>query len=143
MSLSESTVRELRTEAEIRASFNVMKELRPQLVEHDYTTQVQRMMQQGYRLLSLGDPESVAVAGFRLSESLAFGKFLYVDDLVTRDGQRSQGAGRKLLARLREIARAEGCRELHLDSGVQRHAAHRFYLRERTDITCFHFREIL
>jgi hypothetical protein len=28
---------------------------------------------------------------------------------------------------------------LHLDSGVQRFAAHRFYLARRMDITCHHF----
>jgi hypothetical protein len=37
-------------------------------------------------------------------------------------------------------ARAAGCGELHLDSGVQRFAAHRFYLRERMEIMAHHFR---
>ena len=38
-----------------------------------------------------------------------------------------------------DYGRQRGCKELHLDSGVQRFAAHRFYLRERMDITCHHF----
>lgn len=33
--------------------------------------------------------------------------------------------------------------ELHLDSGVQRYGAHRFYLRHGMDITSHHFRLVL
>jgi hypothetical protein len=38
-----------------------------------------------------------------------------------------------------EAARENGCAELHLESGVQRFGAHRFYLANRMDITCHHF----
>jgi hypothetical protein len=44
-----------------------------------------------------------------------------------------------LLAELRERAIDAGCRSLDLDSGVQRFEAHRFYLRERMNITAHHF----
>jgi GNAT superfamily N-acetyltransferase len=129
---------------QIGATFKVMRELRPHLTAAAYVDQVQLMMSQGYRLLAVEDDgEVTAVAGFRLLTSLAFGKFLYVDDLVTSEGHRSRGAGKLLLDRLKAEARAQGCAELHLDSGVQRHAAHRFYLRERMDITCYHFRVVL
>jgi hypothetical protein len=33
----------------------------------------------------------------------------------------------------------QGCRQLELDSGVQRFGAHRFYLREGFDISSHHF----
>ncbi len=142
--MTDQTIFEPQTPQEILQTFAVMHELRPLLAEATYVETVQRVMQHGYRLLALSSGAGVlAVAGFRLSESLSFGKFLYVDDLVTKEDARSRGAGAALLARLRQIARAAGCRELHLDSGVQRHAAHRFYLRERMDITCYHFREVL
>jgi len=36
-------------------------------------------------------------------------------------------------------ARAEGCAQFQLDSGVQRFGAHRFYLMKRMDITAHHF----
>jgi GNAT superfamily N-acetyltransferase len=143
MQAPELQIRELRTAQEIGSTFSVMHELRPNLLEATYVADVQRLMSGGYRLMAAADGELLAVAGFRVLESLAFGRFLYVDDLVTCEAARSRGAGRQLLSRLRELGRAEGCRELHLDSGVQRHAAHRFYLRERMDIICYHFREKL
>jgi hypothetical protein len=46
---------------------------------------------------------------------------------------------------LAETARAEGCGELHLDSGVQpeRESAHRLYFGERLRIASFHFSRAL
>ena len=44
-----------------------------------------------------------------------------------------------LLADLERRARAAGCSLLDLDSGVPRHAAHRFSFRERMAITSHHF----
>jgi GNAT superfamily N-acetyltransferase len=97
-------------------------------------------MESGYRLAYVEDASRVAaVAGFRILECLAWGKFLYVDDLVTDERLRSKGHGRELLRWLAAHARENGCAELHLDSGVQRFGAHRFYLREGMDITSHHF----
>jgi hypothetical protein len=80
---------------EITNCFPVIKELRTHLEISDFTTQVQRQQQQfNYQLVYLHVDEMIqAVAGFRISESLAWGKFLYVDDLVSRSGNRSQGYG--------------------------------------------------
>ena len=79
------------------------------------------------------------MAGIRVMENLAWGKFLYVDDLVTASAARSQGYGDKLFDWLLDYARAGGCEQLHLDSGVQRFEAHRFYLRKRMSISSHHF----
>jgi GNAT superfamily N-acetyltransferase len=86
------------------------------------------------------DGKVVAVAGYRIAHNLAWGKFLYVDDLVSDASRRSAGHGRRLMDWLIETAEREGCDELHLDSGVQRFGAHRFYLRYGMDITSHHFR---
>jgi GNAT superfamily N-acetyltransferase len=98
-------------------------------------------MQGGYRLVAVVASGRVeAVAGYRFGESLAWDSYLYVDDLVTDERARSKGHGKLLLDWLKREAAARGCRDLHLDSGVQRFEAHRFYLRERMDITSHHFR---
>jgi GNAT superfamily N-acetyltransferase len=85
----------------------------------------------------------VAVAGFRVGESLAWGRFLYVDDLVTLPAHRSQGYGSGLLAWLRAYAAQAGCGQLHLDSGVQRKDAHRFYEREGMTAAALHFAQTI
>ena len=126
---------------EMNDCFPVIKELRSHLELTDFIIQVQRQQQQfNYRLAYLQvDEMVVAVAGFRISESLAWGKFLYVDDLVSKSDQTSQGYGTALFNWLIDCARDCDCQQLTLDSGVQRFAAHRFYLSHRMEITSHHF----
>jgi GNAT superfamily N-acetyltransferase len=130
------------SDAEIAATWDVMRQLRPHLAEEAYLPMVRRMMESdGYRLASASDADRVvrAVAGFRTMEMLYCGRILYVDDLVSDGESRSQGYGAALLDWLRGEARALGCEQLHLDSGVQRQRAHRFYFREGMAISAYHF----
>jgi len=130
------------SDTEIAACFPVMRELRPELVEEMFVSRIRNLEAAGYRLASLqGTEGAVAVAGFRISENLAWGRFLYVDDLVTLSTQRSQGHGHRLLSWLRDYASQQGCAQLHLDSGMQRKDAHRFYEREGMPVTGLHFAE--
>ena len=125
---------------EIRSCYAVMSELRPHVSAEDFLPRVRRQMEiAGYKLAYLADGEVKAVAGFRVSECLAWGRFMYVDDLVSKDGERSKGYGGQLFDWLVEYARGEGCDQFHLDSGVQRFAAHRFYLAKRMSIEAHHF----
>lgn len=129
-----------RADAEILACWQVMHELRPAIRERDFVARVRRQEATGYRLAYLKVPEGViAVAGFRILENLAWGLFLYVDDLVTAAAHRSRGHGGVLLDWLVDHAAEQGCGQLHLDSGLQREQAHRFYQREGVAITGYHF----
>jgi len=99
---------------------------------------------EGYRLVGAFEDEAthaLAVAGFRVGHNLAWGRFLYVDDLSTLPEARRRGYGRQLLEWLTEEARREGCDQLHLDSGVtaDRYDAHRLYLNSGLAITSHHF----
>ena len=103
--------------------------------------QVLRQQQSSsYRLIfAESHGEVLAVAGYRISECLAWGRFLYVDDLVTRATDQASGFGGTLFDWLVEHAVDQKCVQLHLDSGVHRFVAHRFYLRKRMDLTSHHF----
>jgi GNAT superfamily N-acetyltransferase len=130
------------SEEEIAACYPVMRELRPHIAAHDFVARVRSLEPAGYRLAYLRSGEGiVAVAGFRIAENLAWGRFLYVDDLVTLAARRSQGLGRALLDWLRAYAVEHRCGQLHLDSGLQRVDAHRFYEREGMSRAGYHFAE--
>jgi GNAT superfamily N-acetyltransferase len=133
------------SDEQILATRDVMLQLRPHLTVEEYLPMVKRIMQsEGYRLAALYEKEAVrAVAGFRFMEKLSSGKTLYVDDLNTDERQRSRGHGKALLDWLKAEATANGCAELHLDSGVRREDAHRFYFRERLTVNAYHFRVVL
>jgi len=127
-------------DSEIAACFPVMKELRQDLVLEEFVPKIRALESSGYMLAYLaiaGSP--VSVSGFRLGESLAWKRYLYVDDLVTLARERSNGYGSAMLQWLTAFARDQGCATFHLDSGVQRLDAHRFYEREGMQKASFHF----
>lgn len=133
------------TDQEICKSYDVMSELRPGYTVEGYLAQVKKQMEiANFRIAMLSDSGVVhCVAGYRVTESLAWGKFMYVDDLVTSNKSRSRNFGKTMSDWLIAIAKEQQCTQFHLDSGVQRYSAHRFYLRERMDITCHHFMRAL
>lgn len=117
--------------ADIARSHALMVVLRPHLDAQAYQAQVARLQQvHGYRLVGLEDDGLRALAGIRIGEWLHTGRYLEVEDLVTAEADRGKGYGAALLHWLAAHGRAEGCRQLRLVSGLQREAAHRFYLRE-------------
>jgi GNAT superfamily N-acetyltransferase len=129
------------TDSEISACYPVMCQLRPNVAEDHFLSRIRRQEKTGYRLAFVLQPDGmvVAVAGFHLGENLAWGRFLYVEDLITSPVHRSKGIGAGLLSWLKEFAANEGCQQLHLDSGFQRSDAHRFYEREGMTRAGFHF----
>lgn len=127
----------------LTAAEAVHRQLRPQLPA-DYATKMQRVFAQGGRMLVAVQGSAVlGVAVWRAYENTFQGVQVYVDDLVTDETRRSSGVGHALIAGLAERAKALGATALTLDSGTQRRDAHRFYLRERFDITSFHFNKSL
>ncbi len=137
-----STIRIAETDEEIGACFPVMSELRPKLKAEDFVATIRAMEDEGYRLafLSVDGSPPLCVAGFRLETRLWCGRILYVDDLVTASTERSRGHGAAMLGWLKETARKDGCVELHLDSGVWRKDAHRFYRSQGMEDSSLHFR---
>ena len=119
----------------------VLRELRPHLADAGaFVGQVARQRAQGYRLAYLEAAGEVrSAAGYRVLEKLSAGRFLYVDDLVTREVDHGQRFGSQLFDWLVKQAREAGCTMLQLNSGVLRFRAHRFYLSKGMHITCHHF----
>lgn len=127
-------------DSDIQRCYPVMAELRPHLGPDEFLRRAKRQREiAGYRLAYLDDGEVKAVAGFRITECLAWGRFMRVDDLVSKSADRSKGYGGALFDWLVAFAEHEGCGQLHLDSRVQRFGAHRFYLSKRMIIECHHF----
>jgi GNAT superfamily N-acetyltransferase len=117
--------------------------------EAEFVRRVEELQRpEGYRLVAAFEPggeEAMAVAGFRLDHNLAWGRFLYVDDLSTLPEARGRGHGGRLLDWLAEEARRLGCDSLQLDSGVgpDRVDAHRLYFNHGLSIASHHFARTL
>ena len=122
---------------------SVHRQLRQQLPA-DYVMRLTKVFAGGARMAAVVEGDSVlCVALWRLVENTFEGRRLYVDDLVSDETRRSQGAGKMMLDWLEAKAKALDCDVLALDSGVQRQRAHRFYFREGMHISSFSFRKTL
>jgi GNAT superfamily N-acetyltransferase len=134
------------TDAEILACFPAMKLLRPHLKDaQELLLRARRQMHEcGWRLVYVEERGVVVgCASFRIAEFLAWGKTIYVDDLVVLESHRGRGIANALMQWIKATGEANGCSEYHLDSGTSRHAAHRFYHRIGFSISAFHFAQKL
>jgi ribosomal protein S18 acetylase RimI-like enzyme len=129
-----------RSEREISDCYPVMAELRPRILREEFLPLVRRLSEiAGFQLAYLTDGEIKAVAGFRISEWLAGGKYLEIEDLATKSGERSKGHGGALFDWLVEHAKENGCRQVRLVSRVNRLDAHRFYVRKGMNLEAHYF----
>ncbi|MGZ3581383.1 MAG: GNAT family N-acetyltransferase [Ktedonobacterales bacterium] len=138
-----SGIREL-DPAETHLAYTTLLELRPHLPSLEaFVARVNTVQRsESYRLIGSfieGTSEPVAVAGFRTLHILAWGHVLYVDDLITQEAHRNAGHADRLIQWLIGEAQRLGCDQFHLDSGVQRHVAHRFYFAHGMRISAYHF----
>jgi hypothetical protein len=118
----------------------VMQQLRTQFPVSYIKKQMIEQMEAGYQIAYIEDKgEILCVVGFVFGQKLAWGKHIYVDDLVTNEQVRSNSAGATMIKWLKTHAKNNGCQQLHLDAGVQRYMTHKFYLREGFIIASHHF----
>lgn len=129
-------------DTDLARTWPVMSELRPHLNEADYCAMVARMrLSDGFRVFAASRGGLVVgVAGVRPMELLYCDRILQIDDLVVSETERSGGVGKALLEYIKAEARALGRSEVHLDSAMIRHDAHRFYDREGFERLGYHFR---
>ena len=133
-------IRLAKEDHEIESCYPVMAQLRPHVAAEEFLPRVKKQAAiAGYQIAYLIDGDVKSVAGFRMSECLAWGKFLYVDDFVSGESEQSKGYGGKLFDWLVNHAQEKRCDQFHLDSAVQRFGAHRLYLMKRMIIEGHHF----
>lgn len=128
------------SDQQILDCYSVMAELRPHIQPDEFVPVVKRLAEiAGLKLACLNDCEIKAVAGFRISEWLAGGKYLEIEDLVAKSSERSKGYGGELFDWLVEHARENNCAQVRLVSRVTRLDAHRFYLRKGMNLEAHYF----
>jgi GNAT superfamily N-acetyltransferase len=133
-------IKTLKTDEKIAGAFDAFLELRPHLKsKENFVAQVKEQRAEGYEIIAFFEEEEVvACIGFRFLTTLAWGKILYIDDLITKEKNRGKGYGKTLLDYVIQIARERSCAEIHLDTGYGRHAAHKAYLKQGFELHCHH-----
>ncbi|MBP9763988.1 MAG: GNAT family N-acetyltransferase [Nitrosopumilaceae archaeon] len=130
----------LKTYDDIAKSFDTFLELRPALSDvQSFTQQILNQQKDGYEIIAIiEDEEVMACIGFRMMTMLAWGKILYIDDLITKEKWQRRGYGKILLEHITKIAKDNQCNQIHLDTGYTRYNAHRIYLNQGFEFHCHH-----
>jgi GNAT superfamily N-acetyltransferase len=136
---------ELRSEAEFKRAFPVIRELHGELDERRYLELLEEMVPTGYRIYAALEPsgEIVAAAGVQVLTNLYYERHLYVYDLVATEDARSAGHGGTLMDHVEELARREGCSYVALACGREREGALRFYERRGFERPSYAMRKAL
>lgn len=115
--------------------------LRPHLQETDLVSLVTQIQNEGYKLAFVETMagEAAAICGYRHLQFLFCGNHFYIDDLSTLPQFRGRGYGGALLDFVIAEAKDLGFEVVTLDSGHQRHDAHRLYLNKGFYISSHHF----
>ncbi len=120
--------------------WEVVHELRPHLDLERYLTLMLHMIDEGYKLIYIKEEgKGVSFCGYRITTMLHRGRSIYIDDLCTLPEARGKGHAKALLDHVLKEAEKEDLQSIHLDSGHQRHDAHRLYLNFGFKITAHHF----
>ena len=129
-----------KTEKEIMNCYPVMVELRPHLMKADFLSLVNHLNKlNGFQLVYLYNNGIKAVAGIRISQWLAYRKYLEIEDLVTKAHVRSKGYGGALFDWIIDYAKKNNCDQVRLISNIKRTDAHRFYKRKDMILKAYYF----
>jgi GNAT superfamily N-acetyltransferase len=133
-------VRDAHGEDDVRRCWPVFRELRPDISsEESFIERWKRQRDEGYRVAFIEEDGDVrAVAGFRIVNTMAWGRCIYLDDLAVHVQRHGVGIGTAILNFVQEEARRTGCESVQLDTGYHRHKAHRAYLRNGFTLDSHH-----
>lgn len=122
------------TEEEIKDCYKVLHQIRDDLSEVDFLNTITKQIKNGYKVAYVIENNQVICVA-----KLSWGKYIYIEDFVTEKGTKSCDAAKALWDFIRISALQQECDSIHLDSLVQRHEAHKFYLNQDMKIDSHHF----
>jgi len=89
------------------------------------------------------EEEIIALSGYRIMDRLCYGKFMYIDHFIVDQAYRDSSTSAHILDHLIEIAKAEDCESIILDTFVTNSKAQRLWLNNDFNIVGFHFQRLL
>ncbi len=137
---TKTEVRVLKSESELKALAPIISQLRPHFDLNELVARIKIQRKRGYKLAYVVSGEKVlCVAGFVTGYKLAWGKHIYIDDLVTSEEHHSADAGKILMEWFKTYAKENGYETIHLDASVLGFSSHKFYLESGFHIDSHHF----
>ncbi len=134
----------LTSNAELYSIFPLVRQHHTTMKDEDFESLIQEMKETGYRTIgAFKDQRLCATVGFWIGVRFYCGKYMYINNFIVDNTIRGQGIGSYVMNWLEEEAKKLGCKAIVLDSYVNNHAAHKFYIARNYVINNFHFKKDL
>ncbi|GGD37762.1 hypothetical protein GCM10012288_09800 [Malaciobacter pacificus] len=128
------------SEEEIKYCYNLLHQIRTDMSENDFLTTISEQLKNGYKVAYvINNNQIICVVGFTISKNLSRGKHIQIEDFVTTKNKEAETAAKALLDFIKIFAKQQECKSIHIDSNVDRHSAHKFYLSQDFQIESHHF----
>ncbi|MFP3028410.1 MAG: GNAT family N-acetyltransferase [Wolbachia sp.] len=120
--------------------YNLINELYVHIDNEDtFIANFTSLCNNGYKVIGkYVDNDLIAILAYRLPYKFTFGKYVYVDDLVTLPEYRSRGYGHQLIEWLKEESKRIGYHQIHLDVSMSNHLGSKFYLNNGFQAKAYH-----
>lgn len=130
----------LRSDQELKECFPILQELRPHLTFEAFIEIYKQAHESTQYEIVVVKKNNIILAlmGYRILSDFVRGRHLYIDDLVTTEGARSQGLGAKLLSYAENIIAPQlNCNSLRLCTGINNERGALFYEKNNWEKTAF------
>lgn len=140
--MSELAVREIEAD-EDAVAYGAIAGLRPVVGSlAQFREVVSKQRERGYRLVGIFDEavaDAAGVAGFSTGRRLAWGSYLYIEDICAHPDRQHEEYVAALLRWIVEEAKRLDVDSIRLDWEAHRFAAHRLFIRSGLRICAHHF----
>jgi len=130
-----------KTKKDMAQSYDLIAQIYENLDFTEFETALDEMIARTkYQILAaFFEGKLVGLSGFWIARMLYCGRYLQASNLAVNKNYRNQGIGKKLLARLEQIAKEQNCQKFMLDSYTENKKSHSLYFESGFYIRGFHF----
>lgn len=133
-------LKELLTIDEMLLQHDIILQLYPKMSVNKYQMYLQEMIPHNYKQLAVFENEICAgITGFWFGTKLWTGRYLEIDNFVTRPSHRKKGIAKLMTDYIADKAHNLGCTCIVLDAFTGNFDAHRFYYNQGYVPRGFHF----
>lgn len=98
------------------------------------------MVTQNYECAALYDRDKlIGIAGMWFCTRHYSGRSVELDHVIIEDGYRKKGLGKQFMKCIYDYAAQKGFQSVELNTYVQNHLSHKFYMNEGFEILGYHF----
>ncbi|MFU8926400.1 GNAT family N-acetyltransferase [Acinetobacter puyangensis] len=132
-------ISELKNE-EMYLAITLLSKFYPNLDENLLKSRLDDVSRLNWKCLGLfSNDKLIGLSGYWINTRIYCGKYLYIDHFIIDDSYRCKGSGAKLLNYLKELAIANNCEQVCLDTFVSNSLAQSFWSRHGFKIVGFHY----